>query len=130
IAAVPTGSPDNSSRGWRTADRLLLGLPRRIAGILHPFRAVRGLDMLIVPGTGFLDDYRDSPSGWPFMIFRWCLAAKLPGAKMALVSIGAGPIRHRASRWLMKNAARMFDFRSYRDAASKAYLASIGLAVD
>src|SRR5690606_33826350 len=35
-----------------------------------------------------------------------------------------------ASRWLMKNAARMVDFRSYRDAASKAYLASIGLAVD
>ena len=130
IAAVPNGSREVSSPAWIILDRLLLGLPRRIRSIIHPFREVRGLDMLIVPGTGFLDDYRESPFGWPFMIFRWCLAARLFGTKLAFVSIGAGPIRHPISRWYMKGAARLCNFRSYRDAKSKQYLASIGLSVE
>src|SRR5690606_34681627 len=128
IAAVSSGSRAKPSRAWAALDSLLFGLPRRVESVVYPFRQVLGLDMLIVPGTGFLDDYRETPSGWPFMIFRWCLAAKIMGARTAFVSIGAGPIRHPVSRWFMKTAARMCDFRSYPDSRPKGYHASIGLA--
>jgi polysaccharide pyruvyl transferase WcaK-like protein len=43
--------------------------------------------------------------------------------------VGAGPIRPPVSRWLIKSAAAMADYRSYRDTASKALMDSIGLDV-
>jgi len=42
------------------------------------------------------------------------------------VSIGAGPIEHPVSRWLMKAAAAMAHYRSYRDTVSKAFMEGIG----
>jgi polysaccharide pyruvyl transferase WcaK-like protein len=44
------------------------------------------------------------------------------------VSIGAGPIHHPISRWLMKSAVAMAQYRSYRDTVSKAFMESIGFA--
>ena len=87
------------------------------------------MDVVIVPGTGILDDYRDRPRGWPFMLLRWCLAARLWGARLAFVSIGAGPILHPTSCRLMKWAAQLCGFRSYRDAPSLEFMRSIGIDV-
>jgi polysaccharide pyruvyl transferase WcaK-like protein len=53
--------------------------------------------------------------------------ARLRGRKIAFVSVGAGPIRHPVSRWLMKSAARMAAYRSYRDLISKKFMESIGV---
>jgi polysaccharide pyruvyl transferase WcaK-like protein len=44
------------------------------------------------------------------------------------VGIGAGPIHHPISRWLMKSAVAMAQYRSYRDTVSKAFMESIGFA--
>jgi polysaccharide pyruvyl transferase WcaK-like protein len=82
---------------------------------------------MIVPGTGILDDFGERPHGMPWEIFRWFLGARLLGVKTAFVSIGAGPIGHPLSRWLMKSAARLAHYRSYRDTMSKDFLAGIGL---
>jgi polysaccharide pyruvyl transferase WcaK-like protein len=65
----------------------------------------------------------------PYSLLKWCLAARLLGARIAFVSIGAGPINHPVSRWLMRSAARLASYRSYRDAISKDYMAGIGLDV-
>jgi polysaccharide pyruvyl transferase WcaK-like protein len=94
-----------------------------IAGI----RILRRSNALIVPGTGFLTDAATGPLGWPYDIFKWSFLAKLCGCKLLYVSVGAGPIRHRLSRWLIRRALALADFRSYRDSASKECLASIGL---
>ena len=82
--------------------------------------------MLIVPGTGILGEFRDRPLGMPLALFGWCLAAKLCGARIAFVSVGAGPIEHPLSRWLIKSAAAMAQYRSYRDTSSKKFMESIG----
>lgn len=103
---------------------------RRLLTLVYPFRQMRHMDVLIVPGTGFLDDYQEAPFGWPFMIFRWSLAAKMTGAKLAFVSIGAGPIKHPISRWFMKSAARMCHYRSYRDRHSKEFMLRNGSKVE
>lgn len=93
---------------------------------LHAMRHLRKLKVLIVPGTGVLDDFAVSPLGWPHDILSWWLLARLMGVKVVLASVGAGPIRHPISRWLMRSAARAAHYRSYRDTVSKAFMESIG----
>jgi polysaccharide pyruvyl transferase WcaK-like protein len=93
---------------------------------VHVIRHLRRLKLLVVPGTGVLDDFAVSPLGWPYDLLSWFLLARLMGVKVVLVSIGAGPIRHPVSRWLMKSAARAAHYRSYRDPVWKAFTESIG----
>ena len=93
---------------------------------IYTIKQVRKLDLLIVPGTGILDDYLTGPWGFPYVLFRWCLSAKLSGTEVWFVSIGAGPIHHPLSRWLMKRAATVAQYRSYRDTVSREFMMSVG----
>lgn len=114
--------------GWiARLDRLLAKIPSRALEFVCAFRQMRRLDLLIIPGTGILDDFGDRPGGMPYALFTWLAAARLAGCKVALVSIGAGPIHNPLSRRLMIAAARMADFRSFRDELSKSYVASCGV---
>lgn len=99
---------------------------RKLLQLLHAFRSVRGLDVMIMPGTGILDDFSERFWGAPASLFAWCLAARLQGTRIAYVCVGAGPISHGISRRLMKGAARMAAYRSYRDHLSKDFMLSIG----
>jgi polysaccharide pyruvyl transferase WcaK-like protein len=126
VPTIPLGFPPPENRALRTVDRLLLTLPRRTASLVYAVGRARKLDALIVPGTGILDDFGGSPFGMPLALLAWCLVAKLCGAWIAFVSIGAGPIYHPASRWLMRSAAAMADYRSYRDTVSKEFMEGIG----
>jgi polysaccharide pyruvyl transferase WcaK-like protein len=44
------------------------------------------------------------------------------------VSVGVGPIRHPLSRFFVKMALRMADYRSYRDTFSKSYVEGMGIS--
>ena len=79
---------------------------------------------LVMAGTGMLGD----PS-LHYEIFRWAVAAKLCRCKLLFVSVGAGTIRRPLSRWFVKAALKLADYRSYRDSSSKDYLETIGLDV-
>jgi polysaccharide pyruvyl transferase WcaK-like protein len=46
--------------------------------------------------------------------------------KLLFVSVGAGPIDHPLSRWIVKSAISLADYRSYRDTFSRQYLDSLG----
>jgi polysaccharide pyruvyl transferase WcaK-like protein len=120
--ASPTGGPIT-----RFLNRLLFGMPHRAANWVHAVAQMRKLDLLIIPGTGILDDFGTGPWAMPYMLFRWCLCARLCGREVWFVSIGAGPIHHPTSRQLMKWAAAMAQYRSYRDTISKEFVESIGL---
>jgi polysaccharide pyruvyl transferase WcaK-like protein len=110
----------------RKLDRLFLKIPGKLADVAQTFRYIRGADLMVIPGTGILDDFGERPYGMPFDIFRWCLAARIVGARIAFVSIGAGPIGHPLSRWLMMSAARLAHYRSYRDNMSREFMESLG----
>lgn len=112
------------SIAWSGPSLLFLG---KFANWIHAFRIVRKFDVLIMPGTGILCDFCSLPSGIPYALFRWCLAAKLCGTCVAFVSVGAGPIYHPISRWLIKRAASMARYRSYRNKFSKEFARSLGL---
>jgi polysaccharide pyruvyl transferase WcaK-like protein len=129
LDAVPIYPEASRSGGGRAT------LLRRAAGRaslwLHAARHLRRVRVLIIPGMGVLDDFSVSPLGlgWPHDVLSWCLLGRLMGVKVIFASVGAGPIRHPVSRWLMKAAARAAHWRSYRDTVSKAFMASIGFDV-
>ncbi|HZD51651.1 MAG TPA: polysaccharide pyruvyl transferase family protein [Woeseiaceae bacterium] len=126
VATTSLGFPPSNTGLLNTLDRLLLTLPRRIASLVHAVRRACKLDALVVPGTGILDDFGGSPFGMPLALLAWCLVARLSGTWIAFVSIGAGPIENPISRWLMRSAVALADYRSYRDAVSKTFMQSIG----
>lgn len=107
-------------------DHLLMNVPREVMSIIWTIRHIKLLDVIVIPGTGILDDFGTRPKGMPYWLFRWCLLARIFGTKILFVSIGAGPIHHPLSRWLMKSAAEMAAYRSYRDEISREFMARIG----
>lgn len=110
----------------RLLRRLFLRLPREVLEWFRAFRALRGTRMLVMTGTGMLGDFGIGPLDLHYEILKWSAAAKLRGAKVVFASVGAGPIADPLSRWIVKRAVSLADYRSYRDAFSKEYLARIG----
>jgi len=51
----------------------------------------RLVDQFIVVGTGAIYDGTAPPWNMPYDLFKWCRAAKVGGAKVSFMSIGAGP---------------------------------------
>jgi polysaccharide pyruvyl transferase WcaK-like protein len=84
-------------------------------------------DKFIVVGSGGADDYNvRRPWHRPYVLYKWCKAAKMGGAQVIFLSTGAGPLLNPVSKFLMLKALRMADYRSYREAAAFNYLQSIG----
>ncbi len=92
------------------------------------FKILKGKDMLIITGLGMLGDFGISPFGLHYDILGWSIVAKLCRCKLEFVSVGVGPIRDPVSRWFVKTALALGDYRSYRDRFSKEYLEGIGFS--
>ncbi len=128
LRTVAVNWPPPTNRSVRAIDAALLRFPSRLCRLIQKINFVRKVDVIIVPGTGILDDFGERPlNGMPATLFIWCLLARLCGTRFAFVSVGAGPIYHPLSRWLFKSAARMAHYRSYRDPYSKEFMTGIGL---
>lgn len=129
VEGVRFGAGSPRTAIGRGLNRALLDAPRRVVGLARALLSIRRDDVLFMPGTGILDDFGTGPLGVPLALFAWCLAAWLKGAKIAFVSVGAGPARHPVSRRLLLGAARLADYRSFRDADSRDFAASGGIDV-
>src|SRR5262249_9784608 len=121
------------SRGWRSTIRFVTTLGARVAFEIAQwgsgYRYLRGVDTLVVPGTGILCDYSTGPLAWPYAIFKWVTLAKLRGCRVACVSLGAGPISYRLTEWFLRWSLFLADYRSYRDNYSKQFLRKRGFGV-
>jgi polysaccharide pyruvyl transferase WcaK-like protein len=110
----------------RLLRRLLVRLPRELIEWFRAFRTLKASSMLVMTGTGMLGDFGIGPFDLHYEILKWSIVAKARGTRLLFVSVGAGPIAHPLSRWIVKLAISLADYRSYRDNFSKEYLASIG----
>lgn len=90
---------------------------------------LKGSKILAMTGTGMVGDYAIGPFDLHYDIFRWSIIAKLCRCKLQFVSVGGGPIRHPLSRYFVRTALALADYRSYRDGSSKDHLAAIGVDV-
>jgi len=114
------------SRLARSARKIQAALkaPLRLARCV---RAIHGVEMLVIPGTGLLTDAYGLKGWGPYGLLKWSLIARACGSKVVLASVGAGPIRSRIGRWCVKRILSLAEFRSYRDASTVDYLKKSGL---
>lgn len=137
IAAFPMSyrySRGRLARRWRgdanpllrLVRRLLLRIPLEVVEWIKAYRTLRGTDMLVMTGTGMLGDFGIGPFDLHYEILKWSVVAKLRRCRLLFVSVGAGPLAHPLSRWLVKSALSLADYRSYRDVFSRQYLVDIG----
>jgi polysaccharide pyruvyl transferase WcaK-like protein len=114
----------------RRVIRTLARVRRVVSRFVDAHRQLRDVDIVLVAGTGALDDQHIGPAALPLDMAIWCLAARVAGARVAMLSVGAGPITSRASRLLLRSAAATAEYLSYRDQLSLDYMRSIGRNVD
>lgn len=112
-----------STHRWQ---RIVLRPAIEVARWAAAIRFVGRAEVLIVPGTGILDDYGVRPWEMPYDLFRWSWACRIRRVPLIFVGIGAGPIENRISRLLMRAALSNAASCSYRDAGSLRYMQSIG----
>lgn len=126
-AVVPMVPPAGRTLWYRLLNGLLLKVPRFVEVARYATKHVRQLDVLMVPGTGLLQDYWAKPSQLPITLYIWCLSARLLGKRLAFVSVGAGPSRNPLGRWLLHSSAKLAEYRSYRDEESRNYMVAQGV---
>ena len=91
---------------------------------------VRRHDVVIVPGAGVLEASLPMlPRGFPYALFLLSASGKVFGAKVAMVSVGAGAVNQPVTRWLFNTAARLAFYRSYREPGAKEAMRKRGLDV-
>ncbi len=114
-----------SSKPWN-----LLRVPSRILDVYRVSSWVRRHEVVIVPGAGVLEASLPlRPWNTPYGLFLLTASGRLFRTKVALVCVGAGPIKKRATRTLSNWAARLASYRSYRDGGSREAIRRRGLDV-
>jgi polysaccharide pyruvyl transferase WcaK-like protein len=97
---------------------------------LKAFAVIRRAEMLIVPGTGLLTDAHGVLGAGPYNLAKWTLMARATGCRVIFVSVGAGPVDRRVSRFFVKLALGLAATRSYRDDSSKLFMEGVGIGAD
>ena len=126
IAGQSAVWPGRKTLILRIVRKLFIDIPREVMHWVKAFRTLAGTDMLVVPGTGILTDAYQTSFGWPYEVFKWSLMARLRRCKLFFVSVGGGPVDRPLSRWFIRSALSLADFRSYRDTSTKKALMDIG----
>ena len=129
------GIPARTMNWYQRYERTASGLPSimlRLAGKgIDVFRTASWVsrhDVVIVPGMGTMEASLPLTSwGLPYSFLVLCTSARLFGAKVAFVSVGAGVVRRRATRVLLDASARLAFYRSYRDTPSLDMMRERGL---
>lgn len=106
-----------------------LEVMREIRFLRRAFGILRGLDALVISGGGQLSDDWGGPWDHPYSLYTWMLCARLAGARVYVVSVGAGPFRSRWSGRILGWALRLAHYRSYRDVESHSFLRTAGVTL-
>ena len=119
IDAVPLQSYREPALRASRQGNLHQGRRKRRRRLLRTAAWTRRHDVVIVPGMGVLEASLPlRATGFPYALFLLSASGRLFSTKVALVSVGAGIINQRPTRWLFNTAAGLAYYRSYRDAPS------------
>lgn len=92
----------------------------------HTRRLMRGLDMLLVSGSGQIDDFWGGPWEQPFRLLAWSGAARSQDKPVAFFGVGVDQLHTRAGRHLCLAALRRAQLRVLRDGGSLEALQRLG----
>lgn len=108
---------------WRRMARLV----REIPFVVRSYRFLRGVDLVVVAGSGQLLDEWKGPWGHPYTTLRWAALARLARVPVSYPSVGAGPLDARLSRRMVRSAIAHAQSITVRDEESGALLTAIGV---
>jgi len=105
---------------------MLLVLPEEARFLLTARRILRGTSLFVVAGSGLLRD--DETSAWhhPYSTLKWSVLARLAGARVIILSVGAGPLDSVAGRLFVRCTAGLAAYCSLRSRDSLSLLRRIG----
>lgn len=112
---------------WRKLDTLMLRQPSTWRNWARTLKLLNDYDVILSGGTGVFDDFRDTPLGWPSVLLRWCLAAKMKRVEWRFISVGAGPIVNPIGRAMFIRAGEAAKQRLYRDEDSYQFMQRLGI---
>jgi polysaccharide pyruvyl transferase WcaK-like protein len=69
------------------------------------------------------------PWALPYSLFWLGVAARITGARVALLSVGSNVVTRPLTRWFVTNAARLAHYRSFRDELSREAMREMGVDV-
>jgi polysaccharide pyruvyl transferase WcaK-like protein len=122
-----------NSREYQTASgpaAILAKVGGKAVDVVRTLRWVHRQDVVLVPGMGVLEASLPlRPWGFPYSLLLLGAAGRVTRTPVALVSVGADVIAHRATRWVVTAAARLARFRSYRDELSRSAMRTMGVDV-
>ncbi|HVH69563.1 MAG TPA: polysaccharide pyruvyl transferase family protein [Candidatus Dormibacteraeota bacterium] len=98
--------------------------------LLDSYRRLKGVELLLVAGSQQLNDAYGGTWGFPFTLYKWSLLARITRTKVAILSVGAGPIKSSLSKFFFKQVLKSVSYRSYRDDISGRLVASMGVKGD
>ena len=147
VSAAATDQPKSARSGLRAKLKSVPGLPailnalRRLLELapvvlaepkflFDSYRRLKGVDLLLVAGSQQLNDGYGGAWGFPYTLYKWTWLAKLTGTKVAILSVGAGPINSSLSKWFFRRVLDRVNYRSYRDAISSRLMQSLKIKGD
>jgi polysaccharide pyruvyl transferase WcaK-like protein len=124
----------NTARWQRRSSGRLRTVGRRVVAMfqlcvtdsVRMYRIMRDIDVLMVPGTGIMESGTLRPVSFAAPLFMTVAAARIAGARVALVSIGADITSRRMTRALSRWTLRLANYRSFRDTHSKTCAQAFG----
>ena len=108
---------------------VLISVAREPRFLFDSYIRLRGTHVLLLAGGQQLNDIYGTWS-FPYTLFKWMIIARLARTKVAVLSVGAGPIDSRLSKFFIKRVLNMVSYRSYRDAISSDLIRCLGVKGD
>ncbi len=116
--------------GLRRFIHLSIGVLAEPKFLLNSYRCLKSVELLLVAGSQQLNDGYGGAWGFPFTLYKWSLLARLADTKVAILSVGAGPISSPLSKFFFRRALQSAGYRSYRDALSSRLVETMGVHGD
>jgi polysaccharide pyruvyl transferase WcaK-like protein len=113
-------------RGLASIPARLTAFASEVAALGRAWRALAGIDLVIVAGSNQLLDQMGGAFGFPYTLLKWALLARLRGARVVLLSVGAGPLEGWLARRFVLWTLRLSDYLSVRDEGSARLVREIG----
>src|ERR1700733_452208 len=85
VDAIALKLPFPARRWFRILNLVSFRLAYPLFDLIRTLSVVRHFDVLLVPGTGILDDFSERWQAMPYDLFKWGFAAKLARRPFAFV---------------------------------------------
>ncbi len=113
-------------RGARAIANAARALPAELRFVWQSYQRLRGIDLLVIAGSNPLFDFFGGFWAYPYRTWQWTRLARLRGARVAFVSVGAGPMISARSGRLLAGVLRRADYVSFRDESSRRLMREYG----